>query len=89
MAKPRIVVRGSVLEEPLLDTEDATVIEFYDQHGDLMAVFGKVLNENFWSISFRNDDDWEQVLARMGFVNKSDVTYDAVNTTTCHHFAQP
>jgi hypothetical protein len=73
VSRPRIIVRDNIMNAPLLDTDKANTIEFYDQYGDLVAVFGKVLNQNYWSMSFKTDADWDQTLARMGFIGKSDV----------------
>jgi hypothetical protein len=65
----RIVVRGSYNQAPLLDTEKATQIEFYDANGELVALVGKIFGDEFWFYSNKNDKDWPQVLARTGFLN--------------------
>ena len=65
----RLVVRGSYNQLPLLDTTDATQIEFYDANGELVALFGRIFSDDFWFYSNRNDKDWPQVLARTGFMN--------------------
>lgn len=68
MSKPRIVVRpNSIFKAPLLDTDEASAIEFYDCNGDLVAVFSKVLSDDYWAFSTAGDDDWAQVMARMGY----------------------
>lgn len=70
MSKPRIVVRAdSIFQGPLLDTENASAVEFYDCNGDLVAIFGKILSDDFWGFSTVNDPDWEQVMARMGYAS--------------------
>lgn len=65
MAK-RIIVNGPIGSPILLDTENATGIEFYDDNGDLCAVFGKVINQNFWAFSTKNDKDWKETLQQLG-----------------------
>jgi len=65
MAK-RVIVKGPIGCPILLDTDHATAIEFYDDSGDLCAVFGKVINKNFWSFSTKNDKDWNETLQQLG-----------------------
>jgi hypothetical protein len=66
MDKPKVIVRGDVSQKVLLETEDAQAVEFYDCNGDLVAIFGKVFSNDFWSFSTKEDKDWDQVLSRMG-----------------------
>lgn len=65
MAK-RVIVKGPIGSPILLDTDRATAIEFYDEHGNLCAVFGKVINENFWAFATKNDKDWKETLTLVG-----------------------
>ena len=65
MAK-RVIVKGPIGMPVMLDTECATAIEFYDDNGDLCAVFGKVINENFWAFATKNDKDWKETLNLLG-----------------------
>ncbi len=66
MPRPRVVVRGDIRQAPLLETEEAEFIEFYDCNNELVAVFGKVFTDDFWAFSTKEDSDWPQVLARVG-----------------------
>jgi hypothetical protein len=65
MAK-RVIVKGPIGCPILLDTDHATAIEFYDDNGDLCAVFGKVISKNFWAFSTKNDKDWNETLQQLG-----------------------
>ena len=67
--KSRIIVQASYNRQPLLDTDEATQIEFYDCTGELVALFGRIFSDDFWYYSNKNDEDWVQVLARTGFLN--------------------
>jgi hypothetical protein len=81
MAKPgtRVVVKGSNLFQlPLLDTDEARVVEFYDCHGDLVALFGKIFSDDFWAFSTKNDDDWNEVLMRNGYMGRTKYQGDPV-----------
>jgi hypothetical protein len=71
MAK-RVIVKGPIGTPILLDTDRATAIEFYDEQGNLCAVFGKVINENFWAFATKKDKDWNETLTLLG------VTFDKV-----------
>jgi hypothetical protein len=66
MERPRVIVRGAVGQAPLLDTQDAQTIEFYDGNEELVAVFAKMFSDDFWAFSTKEDSDWQQVLSRMG-----------------------
>ncbi len=68
MQKSRVIVRSGVNAEPLLDTEDANQIEFYDCNGELIALVGHVFSNGLWFYSNRNDKDWIEVLTRTGYV---------------------
>lgn len=70
MSGSRVIVRGSYNRRPLLDTTEATQIEFYDCNGELVALFGNIFANGFWFYSNKNDQDWPQVLARTGFLNQ-------------------
>lgn len=64
----RIVVRGSnILRPPLLDTSEAALIEFRDRHGDLHALFCRILADDMWGLVTRNDPEWQGVLLRYGY----------------------
>jgi hypothetical protein len=62
----RVIVKGPIGTPILLDTDNATAIEFYDDNGELCAVFGKVINQNYWAFSTKNDKDWKETLQQLG-----------------------
>ena len=64
----RIKVIKSIFESaPLLDTEDAAVIEFYDDNGNLEALISRVLGD-YWCFSTKQDKDWTETLIRHGYL---------------------
>jgi hypothetical protein len=63
----KIIVRRGLNEPPLLVTDKAQQIEFYDHTGALVALIGHVFSDDYWYYSSRADADWEQVLERTGF----------------------
>ena len=66
----RIVVRGSnILRPPLLDTRDATILEFYDGNNQLMALLVRVLSTNAWGLVTQNDPDWNEARIRYGYLD--------------------
>jgi len=68
----RVVVRGAKLfRPPILDTDEARIIEFYDYNGHLVALMGKIFSEDFWAFSTKNDNDWNEVLLRAGYLGKT------------------
>jgi hypothetical protein len=68
--KPKIVVRGNnALQPPLLVTEDARTIEFYDGFGDLNALMFRVLSDEMWGLVTKDDPDWQATLIRFGYLD--------------------
>jgi len=68
--RARIVVRGpNVLQRPLLETEDAKIIEFYgpDDTG-LMALMVRTLSDSTWALITQADEDWTAALVRYGYM---------------------
>ena len=59
----KMIIRGSILEPPVI-VANPTIIELYDDNGELSA-FIKVLNGAFL-LSTKNDDDWEEAKALAG-----------------------
>ena len=54
---------------PVFASNKATVIEFRDKFGDLMALFFKQYGEDIWVFSTQGDDDWESDLIRLGYLS--------------------
>jgi len=63
-----IIVRKGILEEPLLITKDASVVEIYDCKDDLVAVMHRIYNEDFWGVTTRKDEDWMEALRQLGYL---------------------
>lgn len=62
-----IRVLGGVLRPPLLETAEATVIEFYDRFGDMNALLYRALSDDMWALVTRKDEDWGATLTRLGY----------------------
>jgi len=68
----RIVVRtNNVLRAPLLDTNEAHLIEFRDQFGTLHALFCRVLSDDMWGLITKSDPEWPDTLIRYGYLKDS------------------
>ena len=63
------VIRVMAGIQPLLTTEKATVLEFYDGFGDLMALFCRHFSDDMWIFVTKADKDWEDHLIRLGYIN--------------------
>ncbi len=70
MAKGRIIVKSNKLgDPPLLDTTEASVIEFRDDNGNLLCFIPKVFSDNpnsLWGFCDINDDDFDAMCTRFG-----------------------
>lgn len=64
----RLVIKGSPLQPPILDTTEATVVEFRDPvDGRLLAAFGALPgSDNLWVYSNAAEADWPQVCQILG-----------------------
>ena len=66
--KGTIRVLAGIVRPPLLETQDATVIEFRDNFGDLNAVFCRLVPDaDLWAFVTRKDPDWDATLVRLGY----------------------
>lgn len=64
----RVVVKGAdITKPPLLDTEEAVVVEIHDKHGELVALLHKMFDSTLWGLTSVNDDDWESAKAVLGY----------------------
>ena len=81
ITKPKIVVRGNnILKPPLFETEDASIIEFHDKYGDLMALFCKVLAGDVWGLVMKGDPDWTAMLVRYGYLDPKRPVMDIIRS---------
>jgi len=81
----RVVVRSANLfQPPILDTDEARIMEFYDCNGDLVALMGKIFSDDFWAFSTKNDNDWNEALLRAGYLGKTRYESRPVEITGAH-----
>jgi hypothetical protein len=59
-----VSVYGSGIRAPLLQTNDARLIQIRDNNGDLMAMMFKLTN-SMWAFSTSSDADWEDHKKRL------------------------
>ena len=65
-----IRVLASVLRPPLLETDQANIVEFRDTFGDLNAVYSRLHRDSdLWVFVTRDDPDWESNLIRLGYMD--------------------
>lgn len=62
-----IIVRKNIISKPLLMSNDANLIEFYDPQGSLMSLLFRQFSDNMWMLVTKEDPDWETTLIRMGY----------------------
>jgi hypothetical protein len=65
-APGRVLVSAGPLRPLLLDTHEATVFGFYDRFGDLHTLIYRMLSDDMWGISTKQDVDWRATLTRLG-----------------------
>ena len=63
-----IVVRKDALSKPLLQTNEASVVEFYN-NGEMNALLVRQFSDGMWALVTKVDPDWEATLIRMGYIN--------------------
>jgi len=66
----RVVVRGrDQLKPPLLDTDEASAIEFRDPaSGELKAIFARgMFGESTWMFVSCSDKDWPEAMRLLGY----------------------
>lgn len=64
--------------QPILATDKATVIEFRDGSGELMALFFRLNGDN-WGFSTKADSDWESNLIRLGYLSTNITVEELAN----------
>jgi len=76
-----IVVRtNNVLKPPMLETDQASIIEFRDNDNHLQALMVKVFTEDLWGLVTMNDPDWEATLVRYGYMNVTKSVGDIIKS---------
>ena len=64
----QVTVRGDQLQPPLLETTEATAIEFRTSDGRLVALFAKdAMLGGYWTFVSEGEDDWDATLRRLGY----------------------
>ena len=66
MSKRIKVIRSIFDNKPLLETDQAALIEFRDDSNQLEAVVSRVL-DGLWCYSCKQDPDWIDTLIRLGY----------------------
>jgi len=70
MTRGRIVVRSpDIVKPPLLDTDDAKIIEFRDDAGNLLCFWVNVFDKNpnaLWGFCSKSDEDWSSMCLKFG-----------------------
>lgn len=74
----RIRVLTSVTGTPLLVTHEATLIEYRNYAGELLAVFSRHFSDDMWIMVACGDEDWETELVRLGYSPAKSTIRDAV-----------
>lgn len=64
-----IRIRKDALSKPIFETNDASVIEFYDSRGTMNALLVRQLSDDMWALTTKVDPDWEAALVRFGYIN--------------------
>lgn len=65
-----IRVLANVLRPPLLETDQANIVEFRDAFGDLNAIYSRLhANSDLWVFVTKDDPDWESNLIRLGYMD--------------------
>jgi len=72
------VLKG--IEKVLLDTHEATVIEFRDVFNDLNAIITRHFSDDMWIFVTKQDPDWEAHLVRLGYMPSPLRTADIIST---------
>jgi len=52
----------------LLDTHEATTVEFRDRFNDLNALITRHFSDDIWIFVTKSDPDWESHLVRLGYM---------------------
>jgi len=70
MTRGRVIVKSSnILRPPLLDTDDAKIIEFRDDGGNLLCFWVNVFDKNpnaLWGFCKNTDEDWVSMCNKFG-----------------------
>lgn len=64
----KVIVRGkNILQAPLLESNEANLIEFYNADGHLIAFFVRIFTDDTWGFCTKEDKDWPEMCVRYGF----------------------
>ena len=69
-SRAKLIVRGrDIMQPPLLETDNAHIIEIRDEFGDLtsLMVYG-IFGGDMWGLVTKDDDDWSAMLVRYGYM---------------------
>ena len=64
----RVIVRGrDILRPPLLDSNEANMVEIYDSEHNLVAFLARIFTDDTWGLCTKDDPDWPEMCIRYGF----------------------
>jgi hypothetical protein len=75
-------VLGGIFMPPLLETHEATVIEFYDKFGDMNALLFRQFSDDMWALVTKLDEDWPAALVRLGYLQPPGSIIDLARSNT-------
>ena len=55
------------MRAPLLDTDEANLIELHGPDGQLVAFMARIFSDNTWGLCTQGDPDWPEMCVRYGF----------------------
>lgn len=67
IGKPGRVRALKGVKQVLLDTHEATIIEFRDRFDDLNALITRHFTDDMWIFVTKSDPDWHDHLVRLGY----------------------
>jgi hypothetical protein len=66
----------NLLQRPLLETDEAFIVEIRDAFGDLMALLVRIFAEDTWGLVTKGDPDWEITLIKYGYIKPGQTLND-------------
>jgi len=64
-----IRIRKDALSKPLYETNEASVVEFFDRNNSMNALLCRQFSDDTWALVTKVDPDWHECLIRMGYIN--------------------
>jgi len=65
----KIVLRTKdITAPPIAISEEADVVEVYNESEELIAVLMQVLDSHHWACTTKQDGDWESAKKQLGYI---------------------